>query len=142
MLEITIINGDKKSLIKEKESLERTSKIEIGKLKQQITSLDNQIKTLKTEGAKYILREGMLTIENNKREDHKIYIEGLKTIDVFLFDTTADADVWIKDVNNNWIAKSSRNDVISNFTTPYSGEYTFVVWKNPTKYKLNIYVRN
>jgi len=130
------------SLTKEQTSLKE--KLESGQntTNNKIDEIAKDVEKIKNSVTEYALHEGELISPNKLREDYKMNIKASKIVDAYLFDTTADADIWIFDPNSKEIAKGSTSDVISNFVIPSDGTYTFTVWKNPTKYKLKVYIRN
>ena len=127
-----------------KEQTNLNGKLESGQntTNNKIDEIAKDVEKIKNSVIEYALYEGELTSPNKLREDYKINIKASKIVDAYLFDTTADADIWIFDPNSNEIARGSTSDVISNFVIPSDGIYTFTIWKNQTKYKLKVYIRN
>jgi ribosomal protein L29 len=143
------IVSESKSLDQKIESLteEQTNlnaKLESGQntTNNKIDEIAKDVEKIKNSVIEYAPYEDELTSPNELRKDYKMNIKAGQIVDAYLFDMTADADIWIFDSNSKEIARGSTSDVISNFVIPSDGTYTFTVWNNPTKYKLKVYIRN
>jgi hypothetical protein len=84
------------------------------------------------------------TIENTS-EIYPMYISGSKSVQAYLSGMTDDADFAVFDPQGKQISSSTRSTPVPDsidFSTSVAGKYTFKVWRAPTKYKLEVYVRN
>jgi len=149
-----VIDGDKKELTQEVQRLESIKKnqetemtglkTEVKNLNTEINALKYNVRILKETSISYTLYEGELT-RSTQEQIHKIYINSPKIVEAYLYDMTDDADLEILHENKTSIARASANgsvpDIINARITS-SGWYTFRIYRNPTKYKLKVYIRN
>jgi hypothetical protein len=123
-------------------------KTEKTNLNTKIKEFEKKVETLEKEKIDYTLYEGKLTSLTDE-DTYPRYINAPKTVEAYLFDMTDDADLEILNEHKVSIA-SSKSGSGENKTVPdiinvrinSSGWYTFRVWRNPTKYKLKVYIRN
>ena len=102
----------------------------------------------------YKVWTGEITAANsitNTNEIHSMYIGASKSLYVYLSGMSDDADFAVFDPSGKQISSSTRSTPIPDdvdFTTSSAGTYTFKVYNpfkvynQPTKYKLEVYVRN
>lgn len=100
--------------------------------------------SLASSNVQYELWSDELTTTQTSKS-YTVHIGAGKNVQAYLSGMTADGDLHILNPNNSLIASSgratSRPDAVD-FTTSSAGTYTFKVYNQPTKYKLEVYVRN
>jgi type II secretory pathway component PulM len=85
------------------------------------------------------------TTTENTNEIYPMYISSSKSVHAYLSGMTDDADFAVLDPQGKQISSSTRSTPVPDaidFRTSLAGQYTFKIWRAPTKYKLEIYVRN
>ncbi len=105
----------------------------------------DRLSSLANANVDYKVWTGEITTSQTSNS-YSMYIGASKNVQVYLSGMTNDADLQVFfNPNNSQIASSGRSRPVPeyvDFTTSLAGNYTFKVFYQPTKYKLEVYVRN
>lgn len=107
-----------------------------------------RLSSLAKAGVDYKVWLGELTAtktSEDTRDIYPMYISASKNVHAYLSGMTDDADFAVFDPQGKQISSSARSTTVPDaidFSTSVAGQYTFKVWRAPTKYKLEVYVRN
>jgi len=121
---------------------------QLSQLKQDKDNLNKEIKRLANSGVERYYYQGVLGATQTAREAHSINIsiKKDKTVDIYLYNFSVDADMALLNSNGKRIAKSIKSgnatEVLGGLALS-PGEYTLKIWKNQqnsSNYKVSIYI--
>lgn len=106
----------------------------------------DRLSSLANANVDYKVWTGEITTSQTNNS-YSMYIGASKSVEAYLSGMTNDCDLKVLDPSDTEIASSTRSTPVPdsvNFSTSLAGNYTFKVYKynQPTKYKLEVYVRN